>query len=398
MMGAQQCAEKDKKAPLMGSSGSGGAVQRQLRNSPKATSSVHKSIIPRHVSREENRMENYIDAVAATADQYAPKCASCLRQFKPLVSAFVKVILFLIPIYKKIYVAVYDVLKLLPHNILLMVFGVALCFFGGVYQASIAAIEAFRTMGGNNCLDDLRYVYDQSVVILEASKKDDLVDADGDGTLDVDQMTPTEFAEHKLRLAMIAVDEPNRLETSVGSLWSAWLAVLATLRLQFARTTALALGVAEMIKFPILRYTAPPLTWALGPDLKHWVNTIVDSSVKLVCILVAWYIQAFISAFYSGLRGGKMFAQGAFEVMKEKGILQKFPDFLVPDKQPFNPDTTYVDEIIAYPVAALGFYVQVVYGFSIPFPMNLIFLPLTLVEYALEIAIAWGSVPEVTSR
>merc|ERR1711971_103589 len=134
-----------------------------------------------------------------------------------------------------------------------------------------------------------------------------------------------------------------------------------------------------------------PLIWALGPDLKHWVNTIIDSTVKIFCILFAWYLQAFISAFYSGLRGGKMFATGAFELMKEQGILQKMPDFLVPDKQPFNPDTTYVDEMIAYPLAAVGFYVQVHYNFALPFPVNIVFLPLTFVEYALEIAIVWGN-------
>ena len=30
-----------------------------------------------------------------------------------------------------------------------MVFGLTLCFFGGTYAATLAAVEAFRTVGGN---------------------------------------------------------------------------------------------------------------------------------------------------------------------------------------------------------------------------------------------------------
>jgi len=36
---------------------------------------------------------------------------------------------------------------MLPTNVIQMIFGIALCFFGGTYVASIAAIEAFRQMG-----------------------------------------------------------------------------------------------------------------------------------------------------------------------------------------------------------------------------------------------------------
>jgi hypothetical protein len=41
---------------------------------------------------------------------------------------------------------------------------------------------------------------------------------------------------------MRTVKEPDKLQSAVGGLWSAYLAVLATLRLEFARVAALALG------------------------------------------------------------------------------------------------------------------------------------------------------------
>ena len=84
---------------------------------------------------------------------------------------------------------------------------------------------------------------------------------------------------------MTTVSDPDKLANSVGALWGAYLAVLATLRLEFARVVALALGIAEMVKFPIVRVVAPPLSAVLGPELKHWVPTIITTVINF---LGAW--------------------------------------------------------------------------------------------------------------
>ena len=103
----------------------------------------------------------------------------------------------------------------------------------------------------------------------------------------MDELTPQELATRKLGLAMRTVKEPEKLQSTVGGLWSAYLAltltltltltlsptrtptptptltptlrrsaylaVLATLRLEFARVAALALGIAEMLKMRMLK-------------------------------------------------------------------------------------------------------------------------------------------------
>ena len=81
---------------------------------------------------------------------------------------------------------------------------------------------------------------------------------------------------------MTTVSDPDKLAASIGSLWAAYLAVLATLRLEFARVVALALGIAEMVKFPIVRVAAPPLAAVLGPELKHWVPTIITTVINFL--------------------------------------------------------------------------------------------------------------------
>jgi hypothetical protein len=89
-----------------------------------------------------------------------------------------------------------------------------------------------------------------------------------------------------------------------------------------------------------------------------------------------------ISAFYSGMRGGKMFADGLFHLLEDHGILAKAPEWLV--KQPYNPDESYLDEIVTYGIFAVGFLFQIFNHFALPFPLNLVFFPLTLLEWILR--------------
>ena len=42
------------------------------------------------------------------------------------------------------------------------------------------------------------------------------------------------------------------------------------------------------------------------------IEPTIEVVVRLVAISAAWYLQQIISAFYSALRGGRMFADGLF--------------------------------------------------------------------------------------
>ena len=166
---------------------------------------------------------------------------------------------------------------------------------------------------------------------------------------------------------MRTVKEPDKLQSAVGGLWSAYLAVLATLRLEFARVAALALGIADMVKFRMLKWLAPPLCQLMGPELRHWVPTLISTGVNIVAVVGAWYLQQVVSAFYSALRGGKLFASALLTLLDERGWLAKLPCVA----QPFDPDDSHVDEALGYALAALGFLVgEQVEGSSFLFDSN----------------------------
>ena len=77
---------------------------------------------------------------------------------KPVVVAMVKCFMVIVPLYKKAFDYGYKAYIAAPYNVIQMVFGAALCFFGGTYVASIAAIEAFRQMGFARVMADLSVV------------------------------------------------------------------------------------------------------------------------------------------------------------------------------------------------------------------------------------------------
>ena len=56
--------------------------------------------------------------------------------------------------------------------------------------------------------------------------------------------------------------------------------------------------------------------------------------------------------------------------------------------KPFKPENSYLDETIGYSLAFCGFCFQFFSGFTLPFPMNIIFLPLSLIEFFLRIQIS----------
>merc|ERR1719316_1664868 len=116
------------------------------------------------------------------------------------------------------------------------------------------------------------------------------------------------WSTHVTMVSMISVKDPSRLQKAVQFLATTWLAVLAVLKFQFAKTISLCLAVAEMLEMPACRIFGPLLALALGKDLNHWCFAIISTTIKIIAVVVASYVQAIVSAFYSGLRGGTMFA------------------------------------------------------------------------------------------
>ena len=341
------------------------------------------------------RMEKYIDLLISQIPE--GKIPPSIEPLKPKIILGIQIFSATLGWLSFIGRWVYRIYKMLPHNLAQMLFGLALCYFGGAFMMTIAAAEAFRTMGAERAIRDVSAIMEQIQMVLEANDKDDVEDLDGDGVADVDDLDPPQLLQRKALLIMTTVKEPEKIQMAAASLYAAGLAVVATLKLEFAQTVAMAIGVADMAKKPLIMKGEPLLKQVLPVQTHQWIRPTIESGLQLTAIAVAMFIQQIISAFYSALRGGKLFAGGLFNILHDyakKGVI------LCPGvvDANFDPENSVLDEIIGWIIMAFGLSYQLSTGFSLPFPFNILLSPVVVLEWYLKATVVAGAMADANDK
>ena len=156
--------------------------------------------------------------IAAAASGSPPWLAKLIHQFAPAIAVLVTLINVLGPLYLKAAELAFFLYQTLPMDILYAMMGLAMCFCGGAYCASIAAVEAFALLGWSTTRAALEDIYDDVLLIKAAAAEDDKKDDDGDGTPDVQQLAPAALLQRKLRVFALAVRDPEKLSLAIGGL------------------------------------------------------------------------------------------------------------------------------------------------------------------------------------
>eukprot|EP01126_Amoeba_proteus_P027791 TRINITY_DN2751_c0_g1_i4.p1 TRINITY_DN2751_c0_g1~~TRINITY_DN2751_c0_g1_i4.p1 ORF type:complete len:232 (-),score=48.14 TRINITY_DN2751_c0_g1_i4:131-826(-) len=222
---------------------------------------------------------------------------------------------------------------------------------------------------------------------------------------------------------------------AISGLATGFLAVVATLRVQFAQTITIGVSLGEIFLKVVQPFACPLLSELIPQPYHRWIPVIViygliytlpspplfslflllffstQSSLtslsfffqfccpfalinaitipnhppqpppqplppslflpgcKIVGVSLAWTMQRVISAFYSAIKGAELFANGLHHYLDRHNI-----------HAPFVRDSLHLIVMI---VAALGFTWQLTRGFSLPFPFNLLFFPITIIEWLL---------------
>lgn len=324
--------------------------------------------------------------------------------------------------------ALHRALHSAPAKLVSVAYGALLCFFGGPFAVSFAAIEAFNAMGcaargvlvhfarrpaaraptapdrpcarragaAPRAARCARLVVEARVLqrawaeAEAADAVDNALDADGDGAADVDALPPRELLARKAALLLAAVSEPRRVQQAAGALLSAWLGALAVLQLRFARAVALALGVARMATPPLLWLLGAPLGRALGPRHAHWAPVLLETLAQAVATSLAWPLERGVSAWYSAMHGGLLAARSLMELCAQLGSSERAPAPLrAAAARVGSPDGTRADEAVGYALFVGGFSCQLASGFELSFPLSVLLLPLLLIEWGLTWQLTW---------
>merc|ERR1711990_512679 len=95
--------------------------------------------------------------------------------------------------------------------------------------------------------------------------------------------------------------------------------VLAVLKLQYAKTVALAQSIGDSLRAPAAMILAPAVLSLTPQEYHRWVMPSINATCKLIAMLLAWRVREAISAVQSGVKGGLIFSRGALALLLENG-------------------------------------------------------------------------------
>lgn len=262
------------------------------------------------------------------------------------------------------------------QDLLQAVYGLALCFFGGVFVTTIAAIEAANLFGADKIQTAFRQLHREWSAARLAFELDNKIDADGDGIRDVDELDKHELATRRLIVLSGSVD-PEAFSLALEGLSCASVAILATLRVKFAAAITLGSGIGDVV----LSVAGPPaeaaMTAALPDELDRWVPILTRYTARYIGVSLSWMLMRVTSSVFSSMRGSSLLVTG----LAAYGVRHNYVNKNVVEAG--KPTMALAWGVLA----VLGFYCQASAGFRLSFPFNIILFPVTCFENFLILAV-----------
>jgi hypothetical protein len=260
-----------------------------------------------------------------------------------------------------------------PQDLIPALIGFFMAFFGGSFLVTIAACEAFRASGAYHstiqAVFDIQKDYRE---VIEADKKDNELDEDGDGIADVKQISNDELVKRKLRLVFKSVN-PERVMNALGAIYAGFIAVIAALKIQFARALALGNSIGDVLTKPVLQYGEPKLDELIPAEYRKWNKHILSTICKVTSVMIAWFLQRVISTVHSAVKGGSLFSESLVNYLIKQGKL----NVENPEKQ------REIEQKLSVGITILGVLFQFYMGWGLIFPLNILLLPFTMFEWFL---------------
>lgn len=242
-------------------------------------------------------------------------------------------------------------------------------------------MEAYRISGWTRtrkCLKDLYYNY---LRVRAADKYDDELlhqDMDQNGTPDLEDMSDEQYVMHKVAL-ILRIVQPQQVFDAVSGISLGFFAVLATLKVKFAKTVTLGNAMGGMFESLANRVLLDELRRLAG-DYRKWVAPLIQYACRWLGMCVAWTLQRALVAMHSCVRGAYLVIRGIATLSRRYTGGHN----VVPHENDIHGQPLWAAAVAA--LAAVGFVKQVYVGFVIPVPLSLVFLPFRIAEATIQCA------------
>ena len=292
------------------------------------------------------------------------KASPVLGQVAAVLALAAPFVITLVLAMRDAYVAV---LYTLPWHAIELLSGLFLCFFGGEFYALIACYEAFYACGGPDAAAAAKTVVDEAQAVVAAAA---LEKAASD--------TNPRAAVRRNVLLFATNTHPEALTAAMGKLWATGLGMLATMKLKLAQTMVLSTRISKALVPVATRHVLPKLESTVPPEMHKWNATLLEVGITTLVLLVASFFSSLVASFHAALRGGQLAAKHAVAILAERGTLK-------------GPVDDKLIHTVGLLLSTAGVLAQAGLGFRLPFPLNVLLLPLTTAELTLRVTIGFAS-------
>lgn len=174
-------------------------------------------------------------------------------------------------------------------------------------------------------------------------------------------------------MALRTVD-PDVVTNALHGIYQLSCSAVLVVRFQFARTVALGNSIGDFLQKSASIVLIPVMAHVVTPAYHKWLVSLVAYICKIVGISIAWWLQMYQSALQSSILGALVFARLLVDRLLKSGTIaggQSHAD-------------TYIDETLGWSLALVGLWFQIGTGFSVPFPLSLFMLPISITEWMLR--------------
>ncbi|KEG09824.1 hypothetical protein DQ04_04571000 [Trypanosoma grayi] len=252
-----------------------------------------------------------------------------------------------------------------------LLIGLVVCFFGGCFTMLIAVVEVVHITSWDRIKASMHTLYGNYLTAREASKKDDTLDENKNGIPDVKELQRKELFSRKLGVFFRSID-PVGVKEALNALLLAFFAIIAALSDKFANALAFGCCLADAIKqfLPLESI----LEEALPVEQKRLAGTLASTVLNFIGMTTAVALQQFTITMHCAVRGARLFVENAIAFGKEAGLVE----------EAFAVNSQRGRALIAG-LAVMGFLWQASNGFALSFPFNILLFPFTVADWLLGV-------------
>ncbi|EPY25598.1 hypothetical protein STCU_06645, partial [Strigomonas culicis] len=310
-------------------------------------------------------------------------------------------------------------------DVLPLFMGLVFCFFGSSFLLLFTVAATVRLV----CWDVVRasgaVLLENYRVAWQEHKRDEQRDDDGNGIPDVDEIDTNAYIARKVRVFVKSIDV-QQVSTAVQALLAGVMSVVATLRVGFAKRLTLSASLANALA-PYL-HLAPFLRDHVlaGSELQKLAELLERGMLHGGCFLLSLLLSRFLYMVYCAVRGADLFVFFSLRLAirqrwirgEDYGIaVERMEDVVArkrrrtrtpsPPPPPADPTAVAASEdilstrftisnfsdpkikLFLVVVASMGFFFQLAHHDGLPFPFNVVLLPLTIAEGVLSVVLSF---------